>query len=140
MGDRTKAIPVFQCDLANGHSKLINYELDNTLGGYVPKVKVDGADKGMTTTFRITEDAFSTSDNKKLINSKTYYFVAVAYAFNEYLKYVPDISPSQSMDGNSLGQKKPYLEGRKIKRASGVPHIIDPEKDGTVSNSFLFFK
>lgn len=137
--DRTKAIPVFQCDLANGKGRLVNYEQDNVVGGFIPRVKVDGADKGITSTFKITEDAFSTLENRKLVNNKQYYFFCVAYAYNEYLPYAPDVPPSVSQSANSLGQKRPYLEGRKFKRASGIPHNPDPEKGGTFSQSFYGF-
>jgi hypothetical protein len=139
LGDPTKAKVVFQCDVANGHGRLVNYEQDNTVGGFVPKIKVDGEDKGIKTTFRITEDAFSTLENRKLVNNKQYFFLTVAYAFNEYLPYKPDVSPAQSASENYLGQKKPYLEGRKYKRASGTPHNTDLEKGGTMSQSFYGF-
>ncbi len=139
LSDRTKAIPVFQCDIANGHGRLVNYEQDNTVGGFVPRVKVEGADKGISTTFKVTEDAFSTLENRKLVNNKRYYFFAVAYAFNEYLPYAPDVPPSVSSSANALGQKRPYLEGRKFKKASGTPHNTDPEKGGTLTQSFYGF-
>lgn len=139
LSDRTKAIPIFQCDVKNGHGKLINYELDNALGSYVPKLKVDGADNGIKSTFKITQDAFSTSADRKLINNKQYYFLSVAYAYNEYLPYKQDVSPAQSQTANYLGQKKPYLEGRKIKRAAGTPHNTDAEKGGTVIQAFYGF-
>jgi hypothetical protein len=139
LSDRTKAVPVFQCDVVNGKGRLVNYEADNSIGGFVPKIKVEGTDQGISNTFKLTEDAFSTSTDRKLINNKTYYYVAVAYAYNEYLTYAPDIPPSVSQSANSLGQKRPYLEGRKIKRAAGTPHITDTEKDGTISQSFYGF-
>lgn len=139
LSDRTKAIPVFQCDIANGKGRLVNYEVDNIIGGLVPKVKVEGADKGISSTFRITEDAFSTLENRKLVNNKQYYFMSVAYAYNEYLPYAQDIAPSVNSGANSLGQKRPYLEGRKLKRASGIPHITDPEKGGTFPNATYGF-
>lgn len=139
LSDRSKAIPVFQCDVANGHGRLVNYEMDNIVGGYIPKVKVEGADKGIATTFRISEDAFSTLENRRLVNNKRYYFLAVAYAFNEYLPYRPDISPAQNQSENYLGQKRPYLEGRKYKVASGTPHFTDQEKGGTLSQSIFGF-
>jgi hypothetical protein len=139
LADRSKAIPVFQCDVANGKSRLVNYELDNVVGGYVPRVKVEGLDKGITTTFRISEDQFSTLENRKLVNNKQYFFIAVAYAYNEYLPYKPDVSPAVDQGANFLGQKKPYLEGRKIKRAAGTPHIPDPEKGGTSAQAAYGF-
>jgi hypothetical protein len=139
LDDRTKAIPVFQCDIANGKSRLVNFEADPSVGQYVPKVKVDGADKGIVNTFKVTDDAFSTLENRRLVNNKTYFFLAVAYAFNEYLPYLPDVSPTQNATANSLGQKRPYLEGRKYKKASGIPHNTDSEKGGTISQSFFGF-
>jgi len=135
LSDRTKAIPVFQCDLKNNVSRLVNYTQDNTIGGLVPKVMVDGANGGISSTFRVTEDAFSTGENRKLINHKPYYFIAVAYAYNNYLTYAPDVSPQVNAAANYLGQKRPYLEGRKTKRAAGIPHNTSMEKDGTVMQS-----
>lgn len=117
----------------------MNYEIDNNVGGYVPKVKVDGANKGISSTFKITDDAFSTLENRKLVNNKTYYFVTVAYAHNEYLTYAPDVPVSISSSANLMGQKKPYLEGRKLKRAAGIPHNIDAEKGGTIAQSVYGF-
>ena len=114
--------------MANNFSRLVNYEIDNNVGWYVPKVKVDGANKWISSTFKITDDAFSTLENRKLVNNKTYYFVTVAYAHNEYLTYAPDVPVSISSSANLMGQKKPYLEGRKLKRAAGIPHNIDAEK------------
>ncbi|MDO8999474.1 MAG: hypothetical protein Q7W45_06895 [Bacteroidota bacterium] len=139
LGDRTKAIPVFQCDVQNNVSRIVNFELDNNLGFVVPKVKVDGANNGVVSTFKITDDAFSTSSNRKLINNKTYYFFAVAYAYNNYLTYAPDVPVTVNPAANFLGQKRPYLEGRKFKRAAGIPHIPDPEKDGTTAQAAYGF-
>jgi hypothetical protein len=70
--DETKAKLVFQCDVKNGVTRLVNYNFDGSIGADVPKVKVEGADAGILTTFKVTEDAFSTGTNKKLINNKTY--------------------------------------------------------------------
>lgn len=137
--DATKAKPIFQSDIENGISRLVNYEVDNTVGGYVPKLKVQGADKGIRSTFRVTEDAFSSSENKKLINNKTYYFMAVAYAYNNYLSYAEDVSPSVNPSQNYLGQKKPFLAGRKVKKAAGIPHVPDSEKGGTITQSIYGF-
>lgn len=139
LSDRTKAIPVFQTDLKNNVTRLVNYVQDNAIGAVVPKIMVEGVNNGITSTFRVTDDAFSTSTNRKLVNNKTYYFLAVAYAYNNYLTYAPDVSPSVNQAANFLGQKRPYLEGRKIKRAAGIPHITDMEKDGTATQSAYGF-
>jgi hypothetical protein len=139
--DESKAKLIFQCDIKDGVARIINFEQDNTTGHLVPKVKVDGADKGIVKSFRVTTDAFAVSTtggtaNNRLVNHKKYYFMAVAYAYNNYLTYKPDTDPISSPDANYLGQKRPYLEGRKVKKASGIPHITSPEKDGTVLQSY----
>ncbi len=133
--DITKAVPVFQCDVKNGVSRLVNYILDNSVGGYAPQIMVDGADLGMNSTFRLTNDVFASGDDKRLINNRTYYYFAVAYAYNDYLTYAQDVSPNVSQTANSLGQKRPYLEGRKVKRASAIPNNPAFEYNGTSMQS-----
>ena len=125
--DTDKARLVFQVDIKNNVGRLINYEFDEALQANVPRLKVDGGDGGITHSFVITEDKFSNSDNPTLVNHKTYYFMAVAYAYNNYLSYNQD-------DALGLqGQKKPYLEGRKnIQCYSAVPHKTI---NGTVLNA-----
>ena len=137
LDDETKAKLVFQCDIKNGVARLINYNFDGSIGVEVPSVKVEGNDAGILSTFKVTEDAFATGTIKKLINNKTYYFLAAAYAYNNFAPYKPDAIPGSDActEGSFLGQKRPYLEGRKVKRAGGIPHIFDFEKDGTTVQS-----
>ncbi len=124
--DTDKARLVFQCDIKNNVSRMINYEYDESLQASVPKLKVDGADGGITHSFVVTEDKFATGDNPTLVNHKTYYFMAVAYSYNNYSPYSTDEA------SGLYGQKKPYLEGRKnIQVYSAVPHKI---VDGTILN------
>jgi len=122
-----KARLVFQCDIKNGVGRLLNYEFDEGIQANVPRLKVEGGDGGITHSFVLTEDKFATGDNPNLVNHKTYYYMAVAYAYNNYLTY------SQEDALGLQGQKKPYLEGRKnIQCYSAVPHKI---VDGTVLNA-----
>ena len=121
LGDTDKARLVFQCDIRNNVGRILNYEFDESLQANVPKLKVNGGDAGITHSFVITEDKFATGDNPNLVNHKTYYFMAVAYAYNNYLTY----SQEPGIENGLLGQKKPYLEGRKnIQVYSAVPHKI----------------
>jgi hypothetical protein len=140
--DQDKARIVAQCDISNGKAKLVNYEYDASVGAAVPKVKVDGADAGILKSFKITDDKFSTG-NSTLVNHKTYYFMAVSYAFNQYVEYKAD----QYIDLNDpladqtvpnfYGQKLPFLRGRRnIKKYTGIPHIPSMEVSGTVVNSW----
>lgn len=124
--DPSRAKLIYQCDIKNGVTKIINYAYDATLAQNVPTLEVDGADKGIQHTFLVTDDAFATG-NSKLINFKTYYFSVVAYAYNNFLPYDPT---------NSNSQQHPYLEGRKnIKIYTAIPHKPAPENDGMVLNA-----
>ena len=121
LDNNAKARLVFQCDVHNGVSHLVNYEWDDYIGAIVPTLKVDGADAGITHSFVVTEDKFATTENPALINHRPYYFMAVAYAYNNYMDYAQD--PAQPV--LLSGQQKPYLEGRKdIHCYTAVPHKI----------------
>lgn len=121
---------VAQCDVKNGVKRLINFEFDEELGFSVPVEKADGTDEGIKHTFRITQDAFASGD-RRLVNHKTYYYIAVAYAYNNFKDYDPN-DPTQ-LDG----QKKPYLrsrlnaDGTAILAHAAIPHHPMPEAGGT---------
>lgn len=124
--DPTKARLIFESDLKNGVTKLVNYNFDALLNADVPVLMVDGADEGTQHTFQVTTDAFATGSTK-LVNYKTYYFSVVAYSYNNFFPYDPT---------NESSQKKPYLEGRKnIKIYTAIPHIPDPENNGMQLNA-----
>ncbi|NBP30597.1 MAG: T9SS C-terminal target domain-containing protein, partial [Flavobacteriia bacterium] len=105
ISDPTKARLVAQCDIKNNVSRLINFEYDEALGFSVPVEKVDGENKGIRHSFQILEDAFA-QGARRLVNHKTYYYVAVAYAFNQFKKYDPN--DPLFLDG----QKIPYISSR----------------------------
>ncbi len=146
---------VFQCDIKNGVGQIINYNLDATLGN-IPQLMVTqaplgpGLDNGIQNSFSVTEDMFASAD-KRLINFKNYYYMAVSYAHNNYLTYLPDVAPTVSTTvtgtvttvsfenpatGDLNGQKKPYLQGRNNVHIKGaIPHNPATEAYGTVMNS-----
>jgi hypothetical protein len=141
---------IFQCDIKNGVSKITNFILDPAIGQNVPQVMVTGADAGIQNSFSVTKDLFAVSDTR-LVNFKNYYFIAVAYAYNNFLTYAPDVPPTTSVtttgtvtsitysnppSGDYNGQKVPYLQGRNnIKVATGIPHNPSVEANGTIMNS-----
>ena len=121
LDNNAKARLIFQCDIHNGVSHLVNYAWNEQIGAIVPTLKVEGGDGGITHSFIVTEDKFATTENPALVNHKTYYFMAVAYAYNNYLTYSQE--PSETF--GLYGQQTPYLEGRKnITCYSAVPHKI----------------
>ena len=126
LNDETKARLIFQCDIKNNVSRIINFIQNEDLGYSVPTLMVDGGDNGITHSFVVTQDQFTKNNDPSLVNHHTYYFMAIAYAYNNYMEYVPDQTEGE-------GQKLPYLAGRKhIKLYSAIPHKI---VNGTVINS-----
>jgi hypothetical protein len=142
--DENKSRLVFQCDKKNGVGDLINYNTDPTLGNVPQLMTPEANDAGIVNSFVINEDKFA-EGNKTLVNHKTYYFLTIAYAYNNYLPYKQDVAPgTDTLTGNQVhlasgdytGQKKPFLQGRRnVKVYSAIPHNISPEAGGTVINS-----
>jgi hypothetical protein len=125
---------VFQCDIKDDVARLINYRFDLDLEAVVPELRVDAAaNDGIYKTFAITEDFFATGE-RTLVNYKTYYYMAIAYAHNNYKTY-------SQLDAADLdGQKTPYLPSRKaptgpIIRYSAIPHFTNIQNGGTTTNS-----
>jgi hypothetical protein len=130
-----KARLVFQCDLKNGVSQIVNKVLDGNLNAFVPTEMVQGADKGLVHTVRIKTDAFASGD-PSLVNHKTYYFMAIAYGFDATADVLdPYVLPPSGIPG-IYGQ--PYIQSRqnayglKVDIATGIPHISTPEASGVV--------
>ncbi|MEX1002537.1 MAG: T9SS type A sorting domain-containing protein [Crocinitomicaceae bacterium] len=129
LGNVELARLVFQCDNKDNISKLVNYEFDSEIGVSVPEVKVDGENEGIRHSFSVKEDLFATG-NRKLVNFKRYYYMAIAYSYNEFKTYDPN-NPDY-LDG----QKKPYMPSRKaaigeVRSHVGIPHAPEVENGGT---------
>ncbi|MBO7459780.1 MAG: T9SS type A sorting domain-containing protein [Bacteroidales bacterium] len=126
LNDESKARLIFQCDIKNKVSRIVNFIYDDYIGYSIPTIMVEGADNGISHSFVVTQDAFTKNDDPSLVNHHTYYFMAIAYAYNNYREYDPETTEGQ-------GQKLPYLAGRKnIKLYSAIPHKI---VNGTIINS-----
>lgn len=128
--DISKARLVAQCDLKDDVATLINFEYDEELQTAFPVKKVQGENKGIKHSFSVTEDLFA-QGNRRLVNFKRYYYLAVSYAYNNYKKYDP--SDPQQLDG----QKKPFIASRKaaigeIKTLEAIPHNPVMEAGGTI--------
>ncbi len=121
LDDIEKARLIRQVDLKNGVTELYNWTSQtNPYPGNSELVwsferKVEGQDAGIQHSFSITEDVFSNTDSR-LINHKEYYFMVLAYAYNNWEDFDPV---------TGLGQQNQYCEGRKnIKVYTGVPRPL----------------
>lgn len=130
LGDIDKARLVLQCDKVDAVSQIVNYTNDVTLSALVPTEMVNGSNKGIRHSISVTEDLFAT-DNKNLVNHKTYYYAIIAYGHSTTI--IPDF--------NSLQDYKPYIAGRKnadfpvFTPHTGIPHIPSPESGGLEQHS-----
>ena len=111
LDDVERAILVAQVDVQNGVSEIFNWEsAPNPISGttdlvFTPTREVDGEDEGIRHTFSITTDAFSSGEGGgRLINHTTYFYMVVAYAYNNFATF------DQQNPGTT--QMNPYLEGR----------------------------
>jgi hypothetical protein len=152
--DVEKARLIFQCDIRNFKNsnglvtldedgndpiaQLTNFYFDQELQASVPQnMTIEASNSGISHSVSILQDLFA-SGNNSLINNKTYYYLPIAYAYNEFLEYSPDQvpDPNDPYAPSLLGQKKPFLAGRKnIKQYTGIPHKPNAEFGGTIQNS-----
>ncbi len=119
LDDVTKAVQIRQVDIKNGILEIPKYisVRDPRTGDdiFIPEIEpaVQGLDRGLTNSFNVTTDAFT---GETLINHKDYYFLVVAYAYNNY----DDWNVEQQ-----TGQRRPYLEGRgNVKSYTFTPRPI----------------
>lgn len=135
--DDSKARLIFQSDIKDDVLQVVNNVVDFSFTSptVVPHIMADGLDEGIEHSYIVTEDKFALG-NKVLVNHKTYYFMAIAYAYNNYLDYVPAV-------GESLAEGQPiqYLASRKsafggsIKPIAGIPHTVAQEAGGTTTSA-----
>jgi hypothetical protein len=122
IGNPNKVRIIAQSDIKDGIGRIINFEpapWDPTDPSFfVPVEKVNGADNGIQNVIRITEDAFSTESDRRLVNYKTYYFTVVAYGFTN--------APVGSRG------KEAYIQGSgNVRSVSAIPS----KRIGTVLNA-----
>lgn len=145
LGDINLARLAFQVDIknfengANGEpnrdlpiANLVNFNIDQKNNVAVPEVKVEGGNNGIKKAFRVTQDLFANSSDPRIVNNKPYYFMAIAYGYNNYQKFNPN---------NLTGQAEPYVSSRKnglggsISAVTGIPRKIENQFGGTKLNS-----
>jgi len=124
---------VFQCDIEDDVTKIVNFVWSDELEANIPVLEVNGNNQGISHTFEIDYDAFAAGD-RRLVNHRTYYYIAIAYAHNDYLHY------DQNDASSIAGQKTAYKAGRKgaggaIPVEVAIPHPNSLANGGTVINS-----
>lgn len=117
-----KARVVFQCDKKNGVKSIINYSTDPDISAeqYIPKLMVTGTDGGIKHSFQVNQDLFASGSAKSLVNYRTYYYIAVAYAYNNFRNFdqtKPDSTQLiQYLESRTDGREQP------IKVIAAIPH------------------
>jgi hypothetical protein len=133
--DQSVAQEVFESDIKNGiKGPIVNHvpNADKGPGNIDAQVKVVAKDSGIQHSFVLTNDAFAKGVDKRFVNYKTYYFVALAYSYNNYKDF--------SYAGADTSQLTPYLEsshaagGRVIPVVTGMPNPANGDM-GTVLNA-----
>ena len=127
LNDVNLARLIAQCDVRDSVDVIINYTKDEVMGVPVPELMVDGENDGIRHSFRVTSDAFALGDNS-LINFKTYYFLVLAYGYNNFEDYNPNLFSGQ--DEQFKASRKAAVGS--IKVYSGIPHKNNPENGGTI--------
>lgn len=129
IGDTTKARLVRQSDIANGFATVTNWEAtenpnyQTTPGAeqflYFPKEEIKGKNTGIEPVITIKEDLFANGNDRRLLNHRTYHYLALAYAANEYL-------PFNATTG--VGQDKMFIIGSSNigPEGDGRPYAIMP--------------
>lgn len=98
---------IAQFDLVNGITEVFNWrpvnDDDNPLPTpfLAPELVASGSDNGIRHSLRITQDAFASDRDTRLINHRRYYFSVVAYGYNNYKEYDP-------FDQDNPGQPQQY--------------------------------
>lgn len=127
--DETQARLIYQCDIKDNITDLTNFVFSDEVDAEVAYPRVENANNdGIVKSFEVVQDAFAEGD-RSLINHKTYYFMVIAYAHNDFRTYNP--SDPATFDG----QREPYLPSRQsangaIPITTGIPHKTDPQEGG----------
>lgn len=126
LNDLNRARLVYQGDIQNLISQIVNWDYDAEMDKDVPFIAVNGENQGVRLSLRLTRDAFAEGSDQ-LVNFKQYYYTVVAYGYNNYQEFDPVLKS---------GQTKAYLEGRNnVRIYTGIPHKWEPTFNGLILNA-----
>lgn len=118
------AVEVFQTDIKNGIKEVVNWDKNVNITGcdtcFTPVLKVSGRDSGIVHSFEITQDRFAQGSDKRLVNYRNYYFVAIAYATNNFAGFDPK-KPEATQDVAYL-ESSHGAGGSEIKVIDAMPN------------------
>ncbi len=130
--DPEKARLILQMDVKNGISTIYNWSSEaieypdgTTDEVWFPTVQVEGSNKGIEHTFKVTNDAFKSGNDTRLINHTRYYYKVVAYGYNNYEEFNEDLGE---------GQRRPFIIGRR--GGSPFTAIPRPIVDQTLNSNY----
>ena len=121
-GDPDKARVIGQVDIRDGVSTIYNWDALTDVPEFIgdpvffSTKEVEGVDNGIRHTFVVTKDQFAGGNNANLTNHKKYYFSAIAYGYNNWQNFDPNLGEGQAI---------PFVAGRKnINTYIGIPRPI----------------
>lgn len=126
LDDPNRARLLYQGDIQNNVSRIINWDFNLDIEQSVPSLAVDGANQGVRMSIRVDRDLFAEGSDR-LVNFKRYYYLVTAYGYNNYATFDP---------ASDTGQQRPYLAGRNnVQVYTGIPHKWEPTFNGLILNS-----
>ena len=116
--DITKAREILKYDLENNITTIYNWtSQDDPFSEepiWSPIEMVEGTNSGVAHSFSVTQDAFATGEDVRLINFQKYYFAVIAYAHNNFEDF--------DVNNPTVGQRTAYIVGdRNVKEYTVVP-------------------
>ncbi len=123
---------VAECNVNNdGSNTLINYS-KNSYGVLQGIPEVSLSTNGVAHSFDIKTDQFQEDGQTNLVNDRPYYYMVIAFGYNNYCTFVLN----SNSDSLRNGQQTPFIQGRNnVKVSTGIPHIPESQSYGTVQNS-----
>jgi hypothetical protein len=126
LNDLTSARLIKTLDIQDGIESLVNWTFDSEIGEVVPSLEASGTDSGIEHSLSIVTDAFATGTGA-LVNYKTYYFLVLAYGYNNYEDYNPSLGTGQATVYKS--SRKAAASAVRVQKA--IPHPTESEANGT---------
>jgi len=120
---------IFQCDIEDSVRMITNFYYNPDNEQYTPVTEVIGNNEGISHSFAIEKDYFTT-DNDSLTNQKDYYYTVLAYGNNKTMQF-----NANNID-NWFGNKNAYIAGENnVKTYTATPHNPGLDNYGTVYNT-----